>query len=353
MTTSEQIEAAAADWLARRKTEPKLSNAAEFQRWLSADPRHVAAYQELESVWKTISYEDAPAQIDVALARLSSRSRKRLRRRQSIGWAVAAVVAIGFFAAPFHSRWTNSEKTIDSSITVLAPNREVLSDGSVVELKSGARIAVAYTANRRRVTLLSGEAHFAVMKDSGRPFVVAAGTIEVRAVGTEFTVRYDKSLVDVLVTEGKVALKRGSDGANLLRLNSTSGEAGGGSHLVLEPPVLSAGQRAQITDLFRAAGRSSPTVSLSVVSASGMASALAWRHKCVEFTRTPLSEAVEFFNRQNDIKLTISDPVIASLPINGNLSADDPEGFVRLLVQGFDLHSVRSGQVIDLRAAGK
>src|SRR5437660_1453063 len=77
--------------------------------------------------------------------------------------------------------------TPPSSAVVLRPEKQILADGSVVELKSGAEIAVDFTGAYRRVALKRGEAHFQVAHQS-RPFVVTAGPIEFRAVGTAFAV---------------------------------------------------------------------------------------------------------------------------------------------------------------------
>ena len=54
--------------------------------------------------------------------------------------------------------------------------------------------------------LVRGEAHFVVAADASRPFVVSAGAVSVRAVGTEFVVRYSAREIGVLVTEGRVAV---------------------------------------------------------------------------------------------------------------------------------------------------
>ena len=59
-----------------------------------------------------------------------------------------------------------------------------LDDGTVVELNGGAEIEVQFTAAERRLRLVRGEAHFQVAKNPLRPFVVEAGGVAVRAVGT-------------------------------------------------------------------------------------------------------------------------------------------------------------------------
>src|SRR6185312_8533669 len=94
------------------------------------------------------------------------------------------------------------------SIVISQPERKTLVDGSVVELRDTAEIAVDYAGPLRRVTLRRGEALFQVAKNPARPFVVKAGGLEVRAVGTAFSVQIDGAAVDVLVTEGRVSVNQ-------------------------------------------------------------------------------------------------------------------------------------------------
>src|SRR5205814_7462486 len=97
---------------------------------------------------------------------------------------------------------------------VSTPTKQTLPDGSVVHLNTGAAISVAYTHSSRRVVLDRGEAHFQVEK-SVTPFVVAAHGIEVRAVGTVFSVQLMPQAVEVLVTEGRVAVDQSASNAPL------------------------------------------------------------------------------------------------------------------------------------------
>ena len=80
-----------------------------------------------------------------------------------------------------------------------------------------------------------------------------------------------------------------------------------------------------------------------------MTSALAWRGKRIEFTRTPMAEAVELLNRQNRIQLLVADSAVARIQLSGVFWADDPEGFVRLLENGMNVRAERSPESIVLR----
>lgn len=349
MNQQRQIGIAAADWLVRRNAGFSPVEETRFQEWISADPRHAASFDELAVAWNAVGYPGRVGQADVALERLRAREHRRNYRRRALamGTVGLAVAVIAFGLIPFWS--TARREPTASTVAVLEPERRMLSDGSTIELSAGTKIVVAFSPDKRSVQLLSGEALFAIAKDFARPFVVSVNGIEVRAVGTAFDVRFGAKQVDVIVTDGRVSLKRSIDGANLLEPNGANPEAAASSYHGLERPLLAAGERAVIFITPTTTAKTSTAVSVSAVSPRDIATALAWRGGRVQFTRAPLSEAVMFFNRQNKIQLSIADSSVARIPISGNLMADDPEGFARLLGQGFNIRSSRSGDLIILR----
>ncbi|TRW27476.1 DUF4974 domain-containing protein [Flavobacterium zepuense] len=85
-----------------------------------------------------------------------------------------------------------------------------LSDGTIVHLNAGTtlRYPVRFIAGQERLVFLDGEAYFDVAKDKKHPFVVNAGNLNVRALGTHFNVSSydDDDLTDVVLEEGSVAL---------------------------------------------------------------------------------------------------------------------------------------------------
>ncbi|MFX8562013.1 FecR domain-containing protein, partial [Acinetobacter baumannii] len=67
--------------------------------------------------------------------------------------------------------------------------RVPLVDGSVMTINSGTELQVRIAKRAREVELAQGEACFEVAKDAHRPFVVAAGKVRAKAIGTAFSVR--------------------------------------------------------------------------------------------------------------------------------------------------------------------
>ena len=83
----------------------------------------------------------------------------------------------------------------------------VLADGTTVYLNAETelRYPVRFTGGERRVEL-TGEAYFEVARDEARPFVIVAGGMDVRVLGTSFGVRAYECEERVLTTlvEGRV-----------------------------------------------------------------------------------------------------------------------------------------------------
>jgi len=223
------------------------------------------------------------------------------------------------------------------------PRMQEFADGSVVELTAIAEIAIDFTPEVRGVRLLQGEAHFAVAKDARRPFVVSAGPVKVRAVGTGFNVRFESAAIQILVTEGTVAVDPPTAGADSIALapmgasthvakSSTKGP--GASEL-----ILNAGYRTTIalaSDLpLRSVG--------AAVSAPEIERELAWRAMRFELSNARLDEAVALFNRKGRMQLSIGDPELGGRRISGIYWADNPTQFAELIESTLEILALRQG----------
>jgi transmembrane sensor len=305
-----------------------------------SDSRCGVAWAELESAWATISYPGQTGQGDAALRQLRALRRARARKAFALGCfglAAAAALMVAF--------WSPKSAGFNSAIEPIAvairPDRQLLPDGSMIERNARTDVEVDYSSQERRVRLIRGEALFAVAHDPLRPFFVMAGGVEIRAVGTEFSVRYEPEQVDVLVTAGRVAVMKHATVEPVVANPSppTSSPA------IMAPVYVEAGRHLVLPgDL--------PLLvvpEIKLMAAEEISAALAWRGKRIEFTRTPLSQVAELFNRQNRLQLRIGDSATGALRITGLVWSDDPEGFVRLLESGFNVTAERSGDVVHLR----
>ena len=305
----------AASWLARKDRGLTAAEEVAFARWQAADPRHATEFARLTSAWDGFGLAKAEADLVEMARKLDHRTRAGpLRRRRGVWrWALAAtaaaiMVAVGVWRGREPAAAGSGSALASYHIVPGAAKRLVLDDGSVAELRGDSEIWVEFTAAERRVKLIRGEVFFTVAKNRARPFIVGAGQITVRAVGTAFTVQIDPSQVGVMVTEGEVGL-----GGTQLR-------AGSGAVKADAPemdPIVFAGQRAVVASGPGASIAPGP-VKVASLTPSEMDEVLSWRNTWLVFNRTPLAKALAAFNRHGSQQLILSDPSLQGRRLSGS-----------------------------------
>ena len=167
----------AARWVDRRDRGLEPAEREEFRAWLKADARHTAAFARADTKADVLDWPWHTGTMDQVAAGLEARARRRLRRRMLAATAaLAASVAAAFLLVA--RRVPSTDPAHENHAVVSLPTRRVLPDGSVVELKDGARIVVDFSDSLRRVVLPSGSAFFQVSKNPLRPFVVQAAGVK-------------------------------------------------------------------------------------------------------------------------------------------------------------------------------
>ena len=299
----------AADWLVRRDRGLTAAEQDEFLQWLAIDPRHGEWFALHRSVVGEFS----------ALAQWRPEHSEEPNPdllappRRGIHWLVPTLLAAAAAVALAAVWWRSTPAP--ASVAAIASSelkRRILEDGSSVEPNHGAVVTTEFTPMERRATLVRGEALFTVAKESSRPFIVRAGGVDVRAVGTVFSVRLDATAVEVLVTEGRVAVDQ-----------STASGSNGASR----PPSaeVSSGHRATVSLM------STEPPQVVAVSSQAIAHLLNWQPTLLDFSSAPLSAAVAEFNRRNRVQFILADAELAAMPVVASIRSDNVEGFAKFL----------------------
>ncbi|SFJ65419.1 FecR family protein [Caulobacter sp. UNC279MFTsu5.1] len=283
---AEDIEAEAARWVWRRDRDgrtPELE--ARVDAWLAGDVRRHGALLKAEATWSLL---DRARHTAPRPAVRPVRSASRRAWLAGTGGAIAAAMVGAGVLVLREDRFRTGVGEV---------RRVPLEDGSAVAINTASQVEVAFRREQRTVRLRTGEAWFQVARDVQRPFVVEAGAVRVRAVGTAFSVRRRLDGADVLVTEGVVEVwAEGSTRA---------------------PARLKAGQGA-----FVANG-----VGLREATPAAVDRKLEWRYGKIDLAGETLRDAVADFNRYNDRKLVIADPTIADERFYGVFNTGGPEAF--------------------------
>jgi transmembrane sensor len=243
-----------------------------------------------------------------------------------VRWAAAAVivVAIGlaFAAAYLQIRPVQYETAVSEQRDVL------LADGSRVTLNTDTALTVRYAASSRLVELERGEAIFAVKHDAARPFEVIAGQTVTRALGTEFNVDLRSDRIRVSVIEGVVRVSAAADD--------------GTSKARPLVPALTKGRSAEFRD----------DDNRIVEAAADLQRIQAWRARRLEFSDTPLPEALEEFNRYSTAHVVIGTADLNTVRVSGVFRIGDTEGFLFSLREALGVQTLATQEEIVLLRAG-
>jgi transmembrane sensor len=307
------------DWVLRLRDDAVTQdNLNEWLRWYEADERHRDAFEEMQTLWRgaaqVIDGPGAPT-----IARLLGESSSSFRRKQALGrtrsfnwlhapgWirggllvglATALVVAVSLWIWRPHAT-PQSEPLV---------RRQVLADGSRIELAAKSSVDVQYTARERALELKEGEAFFSVARNGTRPFVVKVGELRIRALGTAFNIRKAGKRIVVVVTEGSVE--------------------------VLPSSVRVVAGRKAIWDTQLAEPAIAPT---------DVAHTLAWRQGRLEYLNEPLSAVIADVNRYAKHKVIIRDEAVSRIVFSGTVFADATDVWLQALPRVFPVEVLTDG----------
>jgi transmembrane sensor len=328
--SASSAEAQAREWIVRIDAGALDAEArARLTAWLAEDVRHAELLDTHALLWSAAGRAKFPAAAEAANEPFTSHGRSNARWRGPLAVALGSLAAAAavFFALPDFGGGHQPQSTFN---TALGQHRPVeLQDGSSVHLNTASSMTVNFSKEKRRVLLERGEGYFAVAKDASRPFEVTAGSTVVRAVGTRFTVRrLDNGGAEVVVYEGIVEVKHLADGPDQVHAGTSVTDQ--------QPIRLGVGQAAmEFKDKTVLRSLDEPELHRE----------LAWQQDRIVFENTPLSDAVDQVNRYSNIRLVISDPTLADVPVSGAFSTQDIPVFLRSLERGFGLRvQQRSGQ---------
>jgi transmembrane sensor len=347
----------AAEWLVRRDRGLSAQESIEFELWLAADERHAAAIERSRSAWTMLDrIPDEFGHDTIARA-----ARRRWARHAILWTGLAMAAAFAVVLTPL-ARRAGTPPTEASAGAVkpewVSPQIVTLSDGTLVRLNAGSEVREQFTAGERRVHLLRGEAHFTVTKSPARPFVVRAGTVEARAVGTAFNVNLQSGAVEILVTEGTVAVSGGRAG----RGASLEPERDASAESVSTAPHASRSAMDSVSDVLLKAGQrvivaltpisTNVGVVVTELTIEEVDRALAWQEPLLRLSGATLADLAAEFQRRTGYRLLLADPQLAELRTGGRFRGDDVEGFVRILEENYGIKAeTRADGTIVLRLA--
>ncbi len=233
--------------------------------------------------------------------------------------AVFVVILFGTYIANFILN--KNETSTPNYITYesgFGEKREIaFADGSGAVLNANSSIRLSgdwKNSGEREVWVEKGEVFFKVAKKENRkPFVVHADELQITVLGTQFNVNTRGDKMEVLLTEGKVALKK--------------------NHLSAE---MSPGDRATISD---------EEINIQQVDIN---SSVGWLRNSLVLDNTPLSEVAGILEEHYGISVELDDQ-LANRKLSGELPNENLELIVEALSLTLDLEITRDRNKLIIR----
>lgn len=347
------------DWLVRLlDTQPEpddpyfdpLKRDEAFLEWLTRSPKHVQLFLEIRETYQRLGQIDSKQRIridellqktnaDVIQLYGSPEPVPPKRTRRAAFGIAAALAALAVAGVIF---WKVSG--VQEYVTAIGEQRSfILEDGSYIYLNTDSHVKVDLSARQRHIALLRGEALFVVEHDAARPFIVSTSRANIRALGTQFNVRWRAESTEVTVVEGVVQVTAADAGAMGAELPASSDSpTSSPSRLGPHPSPIHAAEgtskvgedspdgegSSDVTTASLAAGEEVSIASgrLSKPAHSNVTEALAWRERRLAFQDTPLPQVAEEFNRYNSMQIRVEGPV--AMRLTGVFDADRPNALL-------------------------
>ncbi len=325
-------DAAALDWLVRRKDRPDPATEAAFRAWLAASPGHAQAYARWDADWSMLdavpdsaraalrTLDAAPAQSGAPAASRAAGSPPAPRRRPGWRLATAALAVCAALLWTVFALLPAAPQYRAQYATAPGEQQEIrLPDGSRLILDSSTRVEIAFYPKRREVTMAEGQAMFEVQPDAVRPFDVVSDQVRVTVVGTRFNVRHTPSVpgyaglqVEVAAGHVRVAPEHPAGWWQFWLPDSRRYRAD-----------LIAGQRLAVS-AAGVPGRVTPIDAAAVAP---------WLDHRLAFDNATLAQVLAEFGRYGHPAPALSDPGVAALRLTGTFDSRNPAGFYRVLPQ--------------------
>ncbi len=296
-TDSRHLFLEAADLAIRLQNDPANPVSVEtIRNWVARSPHHAAA-------WTRVAEIHGMTGKILAGQRTQSADGKLSRRNMLMGGAAGlAAVAVGSWAVPLallHAR-------ADHITTTAEIRRITLPDGSMATLGPDTAIATLYSDSQRMIELLAGMAFFEVAPNPHRPFMVSAGPVTARALGTAFDVSQDAGFISVSVSHGMVEART----ADALSAQATRLSAG--DWLTLDPS----------THLLKRGTREADQVA-------------AWREGLIVAEQETVSAMVAKIARWLPGRVMLADPSLGRREVSGVFDLGDPGRALEAVVSPF------------------
>ena len=289
--------------------------------WVKESEHNKKLFREARTAYIVTRYPDGEKAFDStnAFADFTKQTeRKTISFRRLLLYAacIAAFVGIGF------STWIFTGQKPQDTVTFACRNAQTrqvaLPDGSISLLKKSAELIYNTSETKTRTLSMKGQVYFDVVHNAAKPFIINAGDLLIKVLGTRFIVN----------------ARQGSDS---VIVNVLSGRV-----LVMSPNasfILSKDQSGIYTK---------STKQLTLIDSYDK-NDIAWKTNVLYFKATPLSNVAKQLGEYFDTKISVTKE-IADYPLTVQLDNPNLDSVLHLLKLSLNLRVHKTDSTIILEA---
>ncbi|WP_343701471.1 FecR domain-containing protein [Chitinophaga sp.] len=305
------------------KGEASPEECKEVEAWLENAPEDwVDAFMEAHEQ----GGEPLPApEKEAFTARVMQRVKPRRNRWMQVAAVMAGLLAAGWYLVKPGKVKVPALEMVDISIPANKTGKITLPDGSKVVMNAGStlRYIKNFEGSTRAVTL-TGEAFFDVSPDTEKPFIIQAGALSTRVLGTSLNIS-------------------AYPGARRQTVTVLSGKVSVTDTLSSRAVTLLPKQQA----VFLPA-----SASLAAETVAHPENEIAWQQGRMVFDETPLSEVAEKLSRRYDVHIVLTNGRLANCRFNGQFEKEPLDVILKMITTLTSTRAKREGDTVYLSGKG-
>lgn len=308
------------------------------KKWIEKDPANRKELKRIKRVWETSGDLKLEYNVDQVWGKLSKKlqeeveserfsnigqkpTKKNSSKLNGIILRVAAVLMIiagtyGFYQLTYHETQSNSAEKAHVYHTLISNEGEQVhfrfNDDSKVVLNGNSEIRYRSDfGNGTRNLHLKGEAYFEVNHDHPIPFIVYAGNMRVRDIGTKFNINAyaEGDFHEITVSEGEIEVTTTDQNSNIDSANAA------------QPVRITQGQKVEV----------SQTIGKMIISKANLHASLGWLNKRLIFDEEPFGRIVNRLERYYDIRIEVLDKELLSQKVTASFENERMENVLKVL----------------------
>ena len=297
----------------------------QVQDWLKADDGNRKYYEQFKLIWdksQTLA-DNITVDEDAAWQKFKTHIRQPPTAEKipakTVGFSMVRKlqVAAAILLVALGSWWMYNTFNRPAAIAMINKQSfsntlvDTLPDGSIITLNK--HTVLSYPASfqtKTRMVKLKGEAFFKVTPDKAKPFIVDAGNVTIKVVGTAFDVKNYDSTTQVIVESGIVLVSRGKQSIELHK-----------------------GEQVFINNNTAVFEKSKIKDSLYNY----------YRSKQIICNNTPLPDVIETINQAYNAHIVLGDDALQHLRLSTTFKEESLETVINIIQQTFNLRVTQQG----------